>query len=118
MSGFDACNLWVYGFGACNFLFDSLIFQSGEKKKEKKNATRKPNVKRKEKKKKRENPSPETQWKGMEKRNATKPRKKHEKERKEEEKKGKEKEEDNYVGESKRFDDGSLNVCVFTKMSS
>ena len=49
----------------------------------------------------------------MEKRNATKPRKKHEKERKEEEKKGKEKEEDNYVGESKRFDDGSLNVCVY-----
>ena len=35
-----ACNLWVYGsplyrFGACNFLFDSLIFQSSEKKKEK-----------------------------------------------------------------------------------
>ena len=60
-------NLWVYefplnGFGACNFLFDSLIFQSGEKKKEKRkkkcNQTQKLNVKRKEKKK--ENPSPKT----------------------------------------------------------
>ena len=49
-------NLWVYefplnGFGACNFLFDSLIFQSGEKKKEKKcNQNPETNMKRKEKK--------------------------------------------------------------------
>ena len=29
-----------------------------------------------------------------------------------------EKEEDSYVGESKRSDRGSFNVCVFTKMPS
>ena len=72
-------NLWVYefplnGFGACNFLFDSLIFQSGEKKKEKRNATKPRNPMWKGKKKKKREPKPKNLVKknGKKKKNATK----------------------------------------------
>ena len=70
----------------------------------------------------------------MEKKIATKPWKQHEKERKEEKEEEEEnrercvldpawytqkrKEKKTCVGESKRSDHGSLNVCIFTKMPS
>ena len=40
------------------------------------------------------------------------------KKKKKKKKKRRKKKEDNCVGESKRSDRGSLNVCVFTKMPS